>query len=323
MSTTARGREDPHDRLYRQAGLPEDEVDVLDVFTEDTHRLEPSSIIEVRGPDLDPVPSPVVVSVPHSGVLIPSRFADRFPADERALVEIDLFSHLLYEQLPVTQVVCRLAPFFLDMNRARAAADEPHVPGHLRNAPHEYYTVDDEPILHRPYTDEEERDVLRWYDVYHHLLDALVSQARRRHGWALLLDGHSMTSVGLGRAYDEGEPRASFVVGSLGGTSADQEIIDAFVGTLRTEVEPFGLGLTVAENVPYSGGFITRKHHDPGSELHALQVEVTMDTYMYEADETDPTRRYAIKQHRLDVVRTVLADAVEAAVAAGPGRSVP
>lgn len=77
------------------------------------------------------------------------------------------------------------------------------------------------------------------------------------------------------------------------------------------------VGLTVAENIPYSGGFVTRRHHDPGNGLHALQVEVTMDTYMYEADEPDPARRYAIKQHRLDLVRGALARAVDAAAAAG------
>lgn len=291
-------------------------IEVLDVFADETHTVEVTDVIDVRRPD-PATASPVVLSVPHSGVLIPTRFVDRFPRDERALVEIDLLSHLPYEQLAATQLQCRLAPYFLDMNRARAAAEEPHVPGHLRNAPHNYYTVDDEPILKRPYTPEEERDVLRWYDLYHELLDDLMLQTRQLHGWALLVDGHSMTSVGLGRVHDEGAPRDNFVVGTLGGTSAHSDIVDAFLGTLREEVKAYELGLTVAMDDPYSGGFITRKHHDPANGLHAIQVEVTMDTYMYEADEPDRSRRYAIKQHRLDIVRNVLARAVEAAVAAG------
>jgi N-formylglutamate deformylase len=306
----------PRRRLDAAAAIWPDGVEVLDVFADEVHRVEVGDMIEVRDPDHLP-PSPVVVSVPHSGVLIPTRFADRFPRDERALVEIDLFSHLLYERLPTTQVICRLAPYFLDMNRDRAAADHPHVPWHLRNAPHAYFTVDDEPILTRPYTDDEEADVLWFYDLYHGLLGDLVAQAHERHGWALLLDGHSMTSVGLGRAHDEGESRDDFVVGTLHGSSADEAIVDAFVGTLRDRAGDSGLGLTVAENDPYSGGFVTRTHHDPANGLHALQVEVTMDTYMYEAGEADPRRRYAIKQHRLDLVRDALAHAVDAATAAG------
>lgn len=304
-------------RLYERVGGPHATTEVFDVFARETYTTAASEIMEVRAPQDELVASPVVVSVPHSGVLVPTRFADRFPHDESTLVEIDLFSHLLYEQLPVTQVVSRLAPYFLDVNRGRAAADERQVPRHLRNAPHDHLTVDDEPILRRSYTEAEEEDVLRWYDLYHDLLNALVTRARRRHGWTLLLDGHSMTSVGLRVAHDKGEARDNFVVGTLGGTSADEAIIEAFIGTLRREVKPYDLGLTVAENVPYSGGFITRKHHDPANELHALQLEVTMDSYMYEADEADPARRYGIKQHRLDIVREVLAKAVDAAVVAG------
>lgn len=302
------------DRLYDRAGHGRTTVDVLDVFTHEVVEVDLRQLVEVRpSPIGDALDSALVVSVPHAGVLVPHEFANRFPAGDHTLVEIDLFSHLLYEQLPGPQVVCRLAPFFLDMNRGRAGADEPHVPHHLQNPPHEYYTVADELILERPYTDHETERVLRLYDLYHDLLDLLIMTQRRRHGRVLMIDGHSMTSIGLGRAHDEGEPRANVVVGTLGGSSADDAVIDAFVGTLRTGFEGQDLDITVATDVPYSGGFITRKHHDPSEEIHALQVEVTMDTYMYESD-TDPVRRHTIKQHRLDVVRSVIADAVEAAL---------
>lgn len=51
-----------------------------------------------------PLPeNPVIVSVLHAGVLVPVEFADRLPRVD-TLAEIDLFSHLLYEQLPATQV---------------------------------------------------------------------------------------------------------------------------------------------------------------------------------------------------------------------------
>lgn len=119
-----------------------------------------------------------------------------------------------------------------------------------------------------------------------------------------------MTSVGLGRAHDEGEERDNVVVGTLGGTSADETLIDTLVDSLRTGFAPYELGISVAENVPYSGGFIIRKHHDPSAGVHAIQMEVTMDTYMYEADAV-PNQRYALKQLRLDIIRSVLREAIE------------
>lgn len=305
------------DRLYDRDGLADATIDAIDVFAHEVHRVSPRELVEVRaGLGTDGLAeSPVIISVPHAGALLPEHFADRFPRNDDTLVEIDLFSHLLYEQLPATQVVSRLTPYFLDMNRGRAGADESHIPRHLHNPPHHYYTVDDELILQRPYDDDEVDEILRYYDLYHDLLDAVINECRRRYGQVLLLDGHSMTSVGLGRAHDEGQPRDNVVVGTLAGTSADDAIVAAFVGALRDGFAPYDLGISVAENVPYSGGFIIRKHHDPPAGVHALQVEVTMDTYMYEAD-ADPARRYVLKQERLDMVRSVVRTATEAAVSA-------
>lgn len=304
------------DRLYDRTAAGATDVEVLDVFTEEVFDVDVRQLIELRPSPVhdDALAVPLVVSVPHAGVLIPNEFADRFPPGEHALVEIDLFSHLLYDRLPGPHVICRVAPYFLDMNRGRSGADEPHVPHHLQNPPHEYYTVDDELILERPYTDDEAERVLRLYDLYHDLLDLMIRTQLRRHGRVLMIDGHSMTSVGLGRVHDEGESRDNVVVGTLGGSSADDAIIEAFVGTLRAGFDGHDLDITVATDVPYSGGFITRKHHDPSEEIHVMQVEVTMDTYMYESDTDDPARRHTIKQHRLDVVRSVIGDAVTAAL---------
>ena len=88
------------------------------------------------------------------------------------------------------------------------------------------------------------------------------------------------------------------MIGTLGGTSADGTLIETLVDTLREGFAPYDLGISVAENVPYSGGFIIRKHHDPAAGIHACQMEVTMDTYMYEAD-AKPNLRYALKQQRV------------------------
>ncbi|MFP3915614.1 MAG: N-formylglutamate amidohydrolase [Actinomycetota bacterium] len=308
-------------RLYDRGGLAGSSLEALDVFAGDVHQVGPRELIEVRTPpgSDDLLEYPVIVSVPHSGVLIPVEFADRFPHDDGTLVEIDLFSHLLYEQLPATQVVSKLAPYFLDMNRGRAGADEAHVPRHLHNPPHEYYTVEDELILQRPYEEEEIPRVLRFYDLYHDLINVLIDSCRRRHGWALLVDGHSMTSVGLGRVHDEGQERDNVVVGTLGGTSADETLIETLVASLRRGFAPYDLGISVAENVPYSGGFIIRKHHDPAAGIHAVQMEVTMDTYMYEAD-AEPSQRYALKQQRLDIIRSVFGEAISQTMRVGRPR---
>lgn len=284
--------------------------EIYDVLSGDRFTMGIRELIE-----FDARGSEYIVSIPHAGLLVPEAFRDRFALDENALVEIDLYSDLCYEMADGMHLRSELAPFFIDMNRTRGGAGEGDVPHHLTNAAHEYYTIEDRLMLRKPYTPEEQEDVLAYYDLYHGILDRLIDRMRRERGYALLFDCHSMTSTGLGRAEDEGEKRADFVVGTLDGTSAHGAIIDSFMTTLHSEASGHGLGLTVARDVPYSGGFITRNHHDPERHIHVVQLEVAMDTYMYEP-QAAASKRYALKPRRLRIIRRAVQVAFRAATEA-------
>lgn len=288
----------------------ERQCQVYDVLSGDRFDLGIRALIEFhpRSPEY-------ILSIPHAGVFVPEVFRDRFRLGEDALVEIDLYSDLCYEMADGMHLRSDLAPFFVDMNRTRQGADEGELPRHLTNAAHQYYNVEDRLMLRKPYTPEEEEEVLSYYDLYHGLLDRLIDRMRRERGYALLFDCHSMTSTGLGRVAGKGEDRADFVAGTLHGTSAHEAIIDAFMTTLRSEASGHGLGLTIGSDVPYSGGFITRSHHDPEGHVHVMQLEVAMDAYMYEAGAQSP-KSYALKRPRLRIVRRAVQAAFRAAAEA-------
>ena len=286
------------------------EREVYDVISDDRYRLGIRELIQ-----FEPLSPEYILSIPHAGVFVPEAFRDRFRLGEAALVEIDLYSDLCYEMADGMHVRSELAPFFVDMNRTREGAEEGELPRHLTNAAHEYYSIEDRLMLRTPYAPEEEEEVLAYYDLYHGILNRLIDRMRRERGYALLFDCHSMTSTGLGRVEDKGEERADFVAGTLDGTSAHGTIIDSFMSTLRNEATGHGLGLTIARDIPYSGGFITRRHHDPGAHVHVLQLEVAMDAYMYEAVAAPP-KRYALKTPRLRIVRNAVQEAFRAAAEA-------
>ena len=103
------------------------------------------------------------------------------------------------------------------------------------------------------------------------------------------------------------------MVGTLDDESADVEIIHAFVEALRAAAKIHDLGLSTAKNDPYSGGFITRKHNDPDNRIHVLQLEVTMDTYMYEPIEENELKRYVLKQPRVKIVQDIISHAIRSA----------
>jgi N-formylglutamate amidohydrolase len=288
----------------------EGEREIYDILAGDRLKMGIRELI-----DLDARSPEYILSIPHAGVLVPETYRDRFVLDEAALVEIDLYSDLCYEIASGIHLRSELAPFFIDMNRTRHGVDGDELPHHLTNAAHEYYTVHDRLMLRRQYTPAEQEEVLGYHVLYHGLLDRLIGRMRRERGYALLFDCHSMTSTGLGRAEDKGEQRADFVVGTLNGTSAHSSIIDSFMTSLRSEAGLIGLGMSVARDVPYSGGFITRNHHDPEGHVHVVQLEVAMDNYMYAPQAAAPMR-YAVKPHRLRVVRRAIHAAFRAAAEA-------
>ncbi|MBS3820053.1 N-formylglutamate amidohydrolase [bacterium] len=304
-SPPAETRWEPLHKHYKPFIQP---VEVIDVFSREKYELSVEELIEFR-----PQSSDFILSIPHSGVLIPTQYEDYFDLNTQSLTEIDLFSDILFEALGGLQVVSRLSPFFVNMNREREGTQKPEVPRHLKNPPTRYITIKDKPILKKDYTPNQIEEILKYYDLYHNLLETLIGQMKKEKGYALLIDGHSMTSLGLGRAYDKGKERDNFVVGTLGDTSAHTRIISSFVEAIRESARAHGLGLTLAKNEPYTGGFITRKHNDPENHVHVIQIEVSMDTYMYEPGDESVVKRYALKQSRVKITQDILRRGISAA----------
>ncbi len=130
------------------------------------------------------------------------------------------------------------------------------------------------------------RDKLRWSDArrriktcyvpYHAALGGLVDETRRRFGVCLLIDCHSMPSVGGPLDADPGHPRADFILGDRHATSCVGAVSDLAERSLAE------LGYRVTRNDPYAGGFTTRHYGQPESGVHALQIEINRGLYMNE-----------------------------------------
>lgn len=121
----------------------------------------------------------------------------------------------------------------------------------------------------------------RLYRPYHQTLKALIEETRETFGWCLLIDCHSMPSVGGPMDQDPGMARVDFVLGDCYGASCD--------GTITRHVETVlsAAGYTVTRNIPYSGGYTTVHYGRPSSGIHVLQVEINRSLYM---DENSFTR---------------------------------
>ncbi len=125
---------------------------------------------------------------------------------------------------------------------------------------------------------EAESRIARCYRPYHRRLRELVEATRAAFGWSLLVDCHSMPSVGGPMDRDSGLSRVDVVLG---------DCFAAACSPLFTQVaeDTFSqLGYRVVRNAPYAGGFTTRHYGQPRLGSHALQIEINRALYMDEAN---------------------------------------
>ncbi len=102
---------------------------------------------------------------------------------------------------------------------------------------------------------------------WHDRIAELLERARRRHGYAILIDCHSMPQpVGM-------RP-PQIVVGDRFGSSAAPAL------TMLVERHFAGAGWRIARNSPYAGGHTTELHGRVTEGIHAVQIEIDRTLYM-------------------------------------------
>ena len=136
------------------------------------------------------------------------------------------------------------------------------------------------------------------YKPYHRALRRLINKAHHAFGAVVVVDCHSMPSIGVSRD----EPRRpDVVIGDRYGTSCAGLLPDMVEETMRR------LGYSVGRNKPYAGGFITEHYGNPASGLHTIQLELNRAIYM---DERRRERGARFEQVAADLA--ALADALAA-----------
>lgn len=111
------------------------------------------------------------------------------------------------------------------------------------------------------------------YKPYHRALRRLIGKVFDAFGTVILVDCHSMPSVGIARD----EPRRpDVVIGDRYGTSCAPQLAAV------VEEAFAAMGYSLGRNKPYAGGFITEHYGNPASGLHAIQIELNRAIYMDE-----------------------------------------
>jgi N-formylglutamate amidohydrolase len=127
---------------------------------------------------------------------------------------------------------------------------------------------------------------------YHAMLRALVDEALRQFGCAVLIDCHSMPSAA------RGPQQPDVVLGDRYGASCHPSITALAETALRR------MGYRVARNTPFAGGHTTQTYGRPQRKVHALQVELNRSLYL---DERTMDRGPGFRRVRADMARLAAA----------------
>lgn len=237
---------------------------------------------------------PFVFSSPHSGRYYPESFVRGSNLDpvtlrrsEDCFVE-EIFGGAVALGAPLLQA--RFPRAYLDANREPYELDPtmfaeplpPHVNTRSLRVAGGLGTIarvvaDSAEIYREPlaYAVAEQR-IAHLYMPFHETLRELLEQTLKTFGCAVLIDCHSMPSVGGPADEDSGFDRPDIVLGDRYGTSCAAAV------TAEAERILKRLGYSVVRNNPYAGGFNTEHYGRPAQGLHALQIELNRALYMDE-----------------------------------------
>ncbi len=256
----------------------------------------------------EPPPTPLVFASPHSGREYPEDMMSAAALDPVSIRRSeDALVDELIEAAPglgASTLAARYARAYIDLNREPFEldpgmfADELPIFARARTArvaaglgAIARVVSEGQEIYSRKLTFAEARQRIDTaHRPYHLALQGLLAEAQAAHGFAILIDWHSMPSAAA-KAGGRGRP-CDIVLGDRFGAACGPALPS------RVERELEDLGYRVTRNTPYAGGYTTEHYGRPSGRVHALQIELNRALYL---DEVTLTPSAGLSQLKADL----------------------
>jgi N-formylglutamate amidohydrolase len=219
--------------------------------------------------------SPLLVTVPHDGRLLPEDIAASMTDAGHELPDTDWHVARLYDfvkEFGATLIVANYSRYVVDLNRP--ADDAALYEGQISTGLCPRRTFDGREL----YASDIEIDVGdrldRYWRPYHDRVSKTLGALHDRHGIALLWDAHSITSH-MPTLFEGQLPVLN--IGTFDGRSCEENRSSAIMEEASNS--PYSAVL----NGRFKGGFTTRHYGDPAAGVHAVQLELAQRAYMDEA----------------------------------------
>ena len=248
--------------------------------------------------------APLILSMPHSGVVLPPDSAPDYRPEAIGLHDTDWHIPQLYDfaaELDATVVRANLSRYVIDLNRPPTG--ESLYPGQSTTGLCPTTFFDGRPLYREGCEPDDEAIAGRVHDFwqpYHQMLQTQIERLIAEHGRVVLYDCHSIASR-VPRLFDGTLPELN--LGTAGGESCRPDLQDRLAGVLEPS------GHTSVVNGRFIGGYITREYGTNalyGADVDAIQMEIGQDAYM------DQRPTYAYRPDKADKLKSTLRAVLEA-----------
>lgn len=222
--------------------------------------------------------SPLLISCPHDGTLIPPDIAARMTPQAQTTPDTDWHVARLYafaEQLGATMLVPTHSRYVVDLNRP--PDDVSLYPGQNTTGLCPIVQFSGEPIYldgQQPSTAEINARVDRYWRPYHQALRDEIARLREMHDRVVLWEAHSIRSV-VPFLFEGRLPDINL------GTAAGASCSTATQQRLQAVLDAQDRYSHVV-NGRFKGGYITRQFGQPAAGIEAIQLELAQINYMDE-----------------------------------------
>jgi len=222
--------------------------------------------------------APLLISMPHDGIVLPDDITARLVPEARRVPDTDWHVSRLYafaRELGASMLVPKYSRYVVDLNRP--PDDVSLYPGQNTTGLCPIVRFSGEPVYlpgQEPSPQEVAQRVERHWRPYHAALAAEIARIRAAHGRVVLWEGHSIRAL-VPFLFDGQLP--DFNLGTAGGASCSPDLQRRLEAVLAGQKK-----YTFIVNGRFKGGYITRHYADPGNGVQAVQLELAQLNYMDE-----------------------------------------
>ncbi|WP_082378808.1 N-formylglutamate deformylase [Marinagarivorans algicola] len=257
----------------------------------------------------NPGDTPLLVSMPHSGLLLTPAVAHGLTTKAQKLPDTDWHIPQLYNFLAPLGVGCiqaNYSRYVIDLNRP--VNDKPLYQTKTTGLFPEVL-FDESDIFQeskRPTSAHKKYAKKYIWQAYHTQIKQELARLKAKFGYAILFDAHSIAPK-VPMLFEGTLP--DFNWGNNAGLSCDCALLQALENTIAPHY-------TQVSNGRFKGGYITRHFGQPQQGIHAIQLELSQATYLNDLQATH--NNYQLDANKLPIIKQQLKAIIQACLLVVP-----